>query len=392
MRVLMAHNRYLEGGGEDLSTRAEVELLRANDCEVELFERSNEDVAAIGAWRTGVKALWNQETYLDICARLASRRYDVMHIQNFFPLISPAIYYAARRHGVPVVQSLRNYRLACPGGLLLRDDRICEDCVGKSVPWAGVRNRCYRQSVPASAAVAGMISLHKLARTWSSKVDRYIALTAFMGAKLAQSGLPADKIAVKPNFVHPDPGPRGNAQSHFLYVGRLSKEKGVDILVDAWRRAATGVPLVIAGTGPLEQQLREICANEPSVRFLGRQPIEKVYRHMGDALALCFPSLWYEGMPRVIIEAFAVATPVISSRLGSMREMIEDGCTGLLAEPGDVESFADALRQAAANRAPMAEMSAKARAEFERAYSGQANFHQLQTIYRDAKRTCGAAS
>jgi glycosyltransferase involved in cell wall biosynthesis len=384
MRVLMAHNRYLEGGGEDLSTAAEVDLLRAHGCEVTTYERSNEDVAAIGAWRTGLKAVWNQETYTEIRRLLAAQKFDIVHVQNFFPLISPAIYYAARHAGVPVVQSMRNYRLACVNGLHLRNGRACEDCLGKTVPWRGVVRRCYRDSAPASAAVASMITLHKLARTWDTKVDRYIALTQFARAKLIEAGLPAAKISVKPNFITHDPGRGEGGQRHVVYVGRLAPEKGVDVLIDAWRRAKLDIPLLIVGTGPLEDELRARCADMPSVKFLGRQTIEQVYRAMGQSLALALPSVFYEGMPRTLIEAFATATPVIATDHGSMSEMIEPYITGLFVEPGDAAGLGNALAWAAVNRPAMRMMGDQARQTFETTYSGEANVSQLIGIYREA--------
>jgi glycosyltransferase involved in cell wall biosynthesis len=384
MRVLMAHNRYLEGGGEDLSTAAEVDLLRAHGCKVTTYERSNEDVAAIGAWRTGLKAVWNQETYTEIRRLLAEQKFDVVHVQNFFPLISPAIYYAARHAGVPVVQSMRNYRLTCVNGLLLRDGKTCEDCLGKTVPWRGIARRCYRSSASASAAVASMITLHKLARTWGSKVDRYIALTQFARAKLIEAGLPAAKISVKPNFITHDPGRGEGGQRHVVYVGRLAHEKGVDVLIEAWRRTDLNIPLLIIGTGPLEDELKARCADMPMVKFLGQQTIEQVYRATGQSLALALTSTCYEGMPRTVIEAFATATPVIATDHGSMSEMIEPHITGLLVNPGDAADLSDALSWAASNRPAMRMMGERARQTFETTYTGEANVSQLIGIYREA--------
>lgn len=384
LRVLMAHNRYLERGGEDGSFAAEVALLREHGCDVDVYERDNREIERRGTLRTGLGAIWSNDTYRDVRAMLKRGNFDAVHVQNFFPLISPAIYYAARAENVPVVQTIRNYRLLCPDANLLRDGRTCEECVGKFFAWPAIVHGCYHKSRAASASVATMLTAHRAAGTWRGMVDRYVALTEFSRAKLIEGGLPADKISVKPNFVLADPGPRHGEGGYFIYVGRLSREKGVATLIDAWERAAVDARLLIVGSGPEEEELRERCKAIGGVEFLGQKPVSDIYELVGNAIALCFPSLCYENFPRTILEAFAVATPVIAHRNGTIPEIISDGVTGELVEMGDAAAMAERLRNAAANPREMASMGKSARRVFEDRYTAEANFRQLMEIYRDA--------
>ena len=210
--------------------------------------------------RLALKTVWSSESYHILRRRLRERPYDLIHVQNFFPLISPAIYYAAQAEGVRVVQSLRNYRLLCPNAALFRDGRLCEDCVGRSVPWPGVVHKCYRGSRGATASVAAMLAVHRQLRTWQRMVDVYVALTGFARDKLIEGGLPADKIMVKPNFVAGDPAPGDGAGGYALFVGRLSPEKGLGTVLEAWQRLRGALPLKIVGEGPLAASVEEAAA------------------------------------------------------------------------------------------------------------------------------------
>lgn len=382
----MAHNRYLERGGEDCVAESEISLLRVHGSEVDLFERDNSEIKRIGRLRTAARAVWSQEAYVALRAQLRDGAYDVLHVHNFFPLISPAVYHAARAENVPIVQTIHNYRLICPGGNLLRDGRVCESCVGRALAWPGVVHRCYRESRLSSGAVASMIAAHRLLGTWNHMVDYYIALTEFARSKLIEGGLRGERIVVKPNFLYPDPGPIEAGGENLLYVGRLSPEKGIDKLINAWRLAGTPVPLRIIGTGPLEELLKNRCRGEDRISFLGYCDPHRIYRELGRALALCFPSILYEGMPLVIIEAFAIGTPIIAAGHGAAAELVQEKKTGLFARPGDAEDLARQLRWACDNRSRMAEMGRLARCEFERKYTAEQNFQQLMDIYDCVRR------
>jgi hypothetical protein len=224
LKVLFCHNFYQQSGGEDLCFAAEASLLEAHGHQVLRFTRHNDAIARMSRFEVAGLAIWNRDTFHELRKLIRRERPTVMHCTNIFPLISPAAYYAARAEGVPIVQSLRNYRLFCLNACFLRNDRVCEDCLGKGIPWPGVLHGCYRSSRTASAVVAAMLSLHRVMRTWTRMVDRYFTLTEFSRQKFIQGGLPAKLIAVKPNFIDPDPGPGRGQGGYAVFIGRLSPE------------------------------------------------------------------------------------------------------------------------------------------------------------------------
>ena len=392
MRVLIAHNEYLIRGGEEESSAAEIDLLRQHGHEVDLYQEHNERVGALSKLRVALKTVWSSESYHILRQRLRKRRYDLVHVQNFFPLISPSIYYAARAEGVPVVQSLRNYRLVCPNAALFRDGRVCEDCLGRTMPWPAVVHGCYRDSRVASAPVALMSGAHRYLRTWQRMVAVYIALTRFSREKLIEGGLPADRIVVKPNFVEGAARPGAGAGGYALFVGRLSPEKGLATLLEAWRQLGGALPLKIVGEGPLAPSVEAAAAGNRSIEWLGRRPLAEVYELMGEARFLVLPSEWYEPFGRVAIEAFARGTPVIAAALGGMAEMVDDGRTGRLYPAGDAAALAERVRWALAQPDRLAPMRAAALAEFEAKYTPDRNYRQLMAIYHRALKAGAAAT
>lgn len=385
LRILMAHNRYIERGGEDQSTEVEASLLRAYDNEVDLYIEDNRNIAQNGMLRAGLETIWSSRVYRTIRERLKKKRYDVVHIQNFFPMISPAIYYAAKAEGVSVVQTLRNYRLLCPHAQLYRDHHFCEDCVRKPVPWPGVLHACYRNSRLASAAVAGMISVHRTLRTWHKKVDIYIALTEFAKAKFIEGGLPEAKIVIKPNFVYPDPGIGEGTGGFALYVGRLSAEKGVKTLISAWEKIEGRLLLKIVGDGPLAPEVAQVARQNRSIESLGPKDRREVAELMQKAAFIVFPSTLYEGMPRTIIESFAVGTPVIASNQGSMAGLIAHGVNGLHFLTGDSEDLTRQIDWLTTHPQELSTMRAAARADYEAKYGASRNLELLLEIYQQAK-------
>jgi glycosyltransferase involved in cell wall biosynthesis len=316
-----------------------------------------------------------------------------VHCTNTFPLLSPAVCRAAHRGGAAVVQALRNYRLLCAGSYLLRDDRPCEDCIGRAVPWPAVMHRCYRDSAAASAAVAAMQVVHRAAGTWRHHVDAFFTLTEFARGKFVAAGFPADRVHVKYNSVHPDPGVGDGAGGYFAFAGRLSPEKGVATLLEAWRRDATLPPLKVIGEGPMAPQVAAAAAGDDRIEWLGHRTESDVHGIFGHALGVIVPSVWYETFGRTIAEAFAGGTPVIASRLGAMAELVADGGTGQLFAPGDA---ADLARAVGAFRdmhdAFRAGMRRAARAEYERRFTPMSNYRRLLEIYELALATARANS
>ena len=377
----MIHNRYQQHGGEDVSQAAERDVLLRHGLEVVEYLDDNDRISGIPPLRLALNTIWSSESKRKLAGVLRKERPDVAHFQNTFPLISASGYYACREAGVPVVQALRNFRTFCPGALLMRLGRPCTDCLGSFLPWRGVLHGCYRHSRSASAVVAAMTATHWMLGTWRRAVDVYIAPTEFVRQKSIAGGLPAGRVVVKPNFVDPDPGVGEHRGGFALFVGRLSPEKGVQCLVEAWRGLGLRVPLKVVGAGPLESMVRELCACQSRVEFLGSASIREVYALMREAAFLIVPSVWYETFCRVLVEAFAAGLPVIASRLGAMAEIVADGETGLHFEPGNADDLRRKVEWALDNPESMTRMGRRAREEFLGKYTGDRNRDMLVTIY-----------
>jgi glycosyltransferase involved in cell wall biosynthesis len=385
MKILMLHNRYLVSGGEDVSVPAEAALLERHGHEVELLEEDNRRVEELGRTRTAMRALWSPEALRLVTTKLRTGRFDVLHVQNFFPLWSPSVYYAAARCSLPVVQTLRNYRLLCSNAVFFRANRVCEDCLGRFAPWPGVVHGCYRNSRAASSVVTAMIGLHKIAGTWRNRVNVYITLTDFARGKYIPGGLPEEKIVVKPNFVDPSPEPGSGGGGYALFVGRLSAEKGIATMIEAWKAAEGALPLKIAGDGPLREYVSEAAASIPSITYLGRTPPDETLALMRRAELLVFPSASYEGMPRTVIEAFAVGTPVLASAIGATSTMVTPNQTGWHFAPGSVSELSEKAELCARHLQGVRALRGNARAVFEGKYTGAANAAQLLAIYKNAQ-------
>lgn len=387
MKVLMSHNYYQLRGGEDKSFAAEAALLEARGCQVVRYTLSNDQVNSMNPIKLSATVIWNREAFRKIREIIRRERPQVAHFQNTFPLISPSAYYAAKTEGVPVVQTLRNYRLLCPNALFFREGRVCEECLGRLVPWPGVLNACYRASRAATGVVATMLTVHRLVATWTRMVDIYIALTEFARNKFIQGGIPAEKIIVKPNFVFPDPGAGDGTGGYALFVGRLSPEKGIETLLRAWERLGGKVPLKIVGDGPLASKVAEATRWMPWVEWLGHKTSAEVYALMGQAAFLVFPSEWYETFGRVAIEAFAKGTPVLAAEIGGIEEIVDDTRTGLHFRPGDPEDLACKVEWMLAHPRQLARMRKEARAEYEAKYTAERNHQILMEIYERAMDT-----
>lgn len=387
MKVLLVHNRYQQRGGEDAVVEAEAGLLASHGMTVRRFDADNDAIHGLRAQIqvslqqfTGAPAIQRR---LD--AEFKSFRPDVVHVHNWFPTISPSIFRQCRRSGVPVVHTLHNYRLLCVGATFFRDGHVCEECLGSSLRAPGVLHGCYRGSKAGSAvATAGMLT-HWISGTWHNCVDQYIALTEFARCKLIAGGLPEQRISVKPNFVDPDPGPGTGDGGYFLFAGRLTEEKGVRTLLECWRGAPDLPELWIAGDGPLHNEVSAAAETLPNVKWLGMKSSDEVLQLMRRAKATLCPSLWYEGMPRVVIESLAVGTPVIASRIGGYPEMLVDNESGLLFRTGDAAALRNRIQGVESARG-FAGMRPNARDRYRAEYSGNRNFSLLQEIYGKAVR------
>ena len=390
MRVLLLHNYYRFGGGEDIVVHRERELLVAHGHDVRLYSASNKSVRTV--WH-GLMAAWQAPYSLGARRRVAAEierfRPDIVHVHNFFPLLTPSVYDACHAAGVPVVQTLHNFRLTCLNALLFRDGHVCEDCLGRLVPWPGVLHACYRKNPAASGVVATMLTLHRLLGTWSKRVHIYVAPTDFVRKKLIEGGLPAERIVVKPHFVDPDPGPRKGQGNYALFVGRLTLEKGIDTVLTAWDRLGGRVPLKIVGEGPEDHRVSAAVQRIQGVEWVGRQSSKAVQALMGGAMMLLFPSAWYETFGLVIAEAYAAGVPVIAGDHGSMAGLVEDGRTGFQFRFGDPEDLAEKAMWLWSHARERAVMGRAARREFEQKYSAEQNYRALMDIYALAGERAG---
>jgi glycosyltransferase involved in cell wall biosynthesis len=390
LRLLHLHNHYLQPGGEDQVFEAETRLLENHGHTVFRYTRHNAELAGWSALKMAVNTVWNREAYKAIDNLLLEIKPDLCHIHNTFPLISPAVYYACKKHHVPVVQRLPNYRLICPNAFLLRDGKICMECVGKKFPLPGVRYACYRESILQTSAVSMMLATHRMLRTWQEKIDVYIALNHYGKQLFVKGGLPADRIMVSPNVIDPDPNPELSRRlgAYALYIGRLSKEKGLVTLLNAWR-LLPDIPLQVIGDGPLMNELvkKTETENINNIEFQGRKAHEETLSILKNARLLVFPSEWLETFGLGIIEAFACGVPVIASRQKTIEEIIQHGKNGILFEPGNPSALAQAVEECWDNPEVLSAMSANARCSFETKYSKQQKYDSLMEIYERAIQT-----
>jgi glycosyltransferase involved in cell wall biosynthesis len=385
VKILVAHNSYQRAGGEDTACASEIGLLRQAGHQVTEYLRHNDEIQEYSlmekaslSWRTS----WSQRSNRELGDILARESPDVVHFHNTFPLISPSAYYTCQAAGVPVVQTLHNYRLLCPSGNLFRDGHVCEECVSHS-PLRSIVHGCYHDSRLASAAVAGMLTVHRLLNTWAEQVDLFLVCTEFARRKFIDKGFDEARIRVKPNFLAPDPGTRLGRGKTALYVGRLSQEKGPQLLPVAWSKLVEAIPLEIVGEGPLHTSLEADCARFGlrRVHFSGWLCAPQAIARLHAARFLVVPSICYEGFPMVIAEAYACGVPVIATGHGGLAEIVRDGCTGLHFAPGNADDLAAKVAWAWRHPLEMEMMGWSARMEFAKKYNASAAIKSLESAY-----------
>jgi glycosyltransferase involved in cell wall biosynthesis len=388
MKIVQVHNTYQQPGGEDVVVESERRLLQSEGHQVIPYLRSNmelQNASALARIAIVPRMVWSSESRREFAALLDAERPDVVHIHNTFMVVSPSIYSACSERRIPVVQTLHNFRLLCPSANFYRDGHVCEECVDYGL-LRGVQHACYRNSRPATASVAMMIAVHRKLNTWHDCVTRFIALTEFQKQKFVASGFPSDKFIVKPNFVDPDPGERTNAGGYAVYVGRLAEDKGLRVLLTAWKQLRTSYPLEIVGDGPerasLEAQAHDLQLS--GVRFRGRLSRTETMAAIKNARFIVVPSTWYETFGMIIAESFACGTPVLCSSLGAMAEIVTDQSTGLHFTPGDAQDLAHKVEWAWEHAADLARMGRAARAKYESDYTAIKNYSLLMQVYEQA--------
>lgn len=387
MRVLVVHNYYQHSGGEDRVFEAEVALLRENGHTVSTYTVSNADLPG-NLLRVALNTIWARDAAGQFRAHLRQFQPDVVHVHNTFMQLSPAIYYACKDEGVPVVQSLHNPRLLCPAASLRRDGAVCENCVGKAIAWDGILHGCYRGSRAATGVVASMLTAHKLLGTWKNAVDRYIVFTEFYYRKFAESGvMHPEQLVRKPHFIAPDPQPRPDHEigEYALFIGRLDPEKGVQTMLSAWD-ALPDVPLKIRGGGQLAGEIQAFIEAHPAhdVDVIGRLSRDDLTALIKGARCLIWASEgYYETFGLVAAEALSCGVPVIASKTGVMEEIVVDGVSGVHFEAGNAADLARMVKRLWHDPALCRRLGRGARQEFEQRFTAERNYQQLLTIYDD---------
>jgi glycosyltransferase involved in cell wall biosynthesis len=388
MKIVLVHNLYQQPGGEDIVFDSEKRLLEQAGHEVIPYVRSNiefDDTSIVDRISIAPQMLWSSKTRSEFAAILESERPDVVHVHNTFLMISPSIYSVCRQHGVPVVQTLHNFRLLCPAGSFYRNGRVCSECVDRSL-LQSIRHGCYRNSRASTAGVALMLALHRILRTWCKSISRFITLTEFARRRFIEAGLPEEQFVVKPNFVDHDPQERSGPGEYAIYVGRFIENKGLGTLLKAWAQLPKQYSLHIVGDGPeraaLEAQAR--AYGLPGIRFRGRLSHAETIEAIKAARFSIVPSTWYEGMPMCILEAFACGTPVLCSRIGGLPEIVSDHVTGLHCTPGDELDLASKVAWAYNHPAEIVKMGHAARRKYEADYTPERNYSLLLRIYEQA--------
>lgn len=391
MKILLAHNFYRSSApsGEDMVYRNERLLLERSGMEVIPFVRFNDgiDESTLGKRvRLALSGAWSRDTHRELNAVIRRERPDIAHFHNTFPLISPSAYAACRENGVPVVQTLHNFRFVCPQAMLMRDGHPCAACLGRFFFLPALRHRCYRNAFLPTLAQVWTLFSNRYRGTYSRLVNRYLALTRFAAGKLVDGGLPAERLSVKPNFL-PDPPSPGNGEGGYaVFVGRLSPEKGVRTLLATWR-LQPGLPLKVLGSGPLENELVGTVRREGlAVEFLGFRDRAGVYAAIQGAELMVVPSECHEGFPMVVLEAMACGTPVVASRLGSLAEVVVNGINGVTFAPGEPAELAATIIELRRDRQRLVAMRNRCRLHFDQHFSEQHALTILQDVYASVLR------
>jgi glycosyltransferase involved in cell wall biosynthesis len=365
-------------------------MLRRAGHQVITFCRSNweaDDYVGIRQITLATWTIWNSKTRKDFLKLLRQEKPDVVHVHNTFVIISPSIYSACFEERIPVVQTLHNYRLLCPGATFFRDGKVCEECLPGPL-WPSVRHSCYGNSRTATAVVAGRLAYHRVRGTWNDEISCFIAPTEFARQKFIQGTLPAERIFVKPHFVHPDPGRHTGNRDYALFAGRLSPGRRVSIVLEAWKRGRFSVPLLIIGGGSNQRELERQAAADGhnQIQFLGQLSHDATMAAVRKARFLVFSSEWYENFGLTMVEAFACCTPVIASDIGTMKEIVEDGRSGLHFSVGNPDSLAQKVEWALSHPNQMCAMGMEARRVYETKYTADKNYPLLMEIYERAMK------
>jgi glycosyltransferase involved in cell wall biosynthesis len=395
MKILFVHNFYGSSApsGENFVYETEIAMLRQHGHTVLEYTRHSDDIRKQGLWgliKGGFATPWNPVAFREVRKLVLKERPDILHVHNTFPLISPAIFWATAKTQTATVFTLHNYRIYCGSATLMRDGQPCHKCLDSKSPFLALYHRCYRKSFFATIPMAIKIASHRILNTFNKHVDRVIALTDFQGQMMVGAGINKELIAIKPHFLMdpPHPIPWQEREKKIVFVGRLSQEKGVHILVKAWEIWGKSAPkLEIIGDGPdrhmLENMVQQANLGE-KILFLGQISHKEVLSKMSLAKLLVLPSICYEGFPMVICEAFGLGLPVAACDHGAMGSIIEDGMSGCLFEADSARQLEAKARSLWLDENLLSTMAYGARSQFDRQYSSKSNYDRLIEIYTNA--------
>lgn len=381
--VLIVHNYYQIPGGEDAVVENEKDLLLHNGHKVVLYKRHNDEIKNKRIFEKlllPLETIFSLKTYKEVKRIIKKENVDIVHVHNTLPLISQSVYYAAKHYKIPVVQTIHNFRLLCPAATFTRNNQICEKCLKKSLIYS-VKNKCYRNSFAQSLVSATNLALHRLVGTYK-KVDGYIALTEFNKNKLKRL-IDSKKIFIKPNFVNFDNNFVIDVKdrNYFLYLGRIDKLKGIDLILKAWKNIKEE-QLYVVGKGPFQKEAEKYILenNIKNVKLLGFKNKSEVKKIISNSKALIMASQWYEGFPMTVVESFSLGVPVISGDIGNMSEIIQHEINGLLYKYDNYEELIKQI-QRIKNNDLLNKLSIGARKTFCNKYNKEKNYIILMKIY-----------
>lgn len=382
--VLMAHNYYQVPGGEDTVFHNEINVLEKNGHKVTKYTRHNDEIkgGVLSKLKLGIDTIFSFKTYKEVKKLIDENEIDVVHVHNTLPLISPSIYYAARAKKVPVVQTIHNFRLLCPGATFTRNGEICEDCVSKCLEQS-LKHRCYRDSLTQTFIMYAMLKFHRIIGTYN-KIN-YITLTNFNKNKLLNLVKDESKIYVKPNFVEKRDKVERALEDYFVYIGRLDDIKGINFLVEAWKEIDKNIDLYVIGTGPEEEKVKKFIKENDikNIKMLGFMQREEAFKIIQKSRAIIVPSKWYEGFPMTIAESFSLGVPVIGSKVGNIESIIDDRTSGLLFEMNNKTSLKEIIDHIFYNKEKNEELGENAYKTFYKYYTDENNYKTLSSIYQD---------
>lgn len=394
LKIFLVHNFYQNPGGEDTVFAAEAALLQKHGHHVIQFTDSNTRIQEMNLLAVAIQTVWSQPSYNKIDKILQKEKPDVVHFHNTFPLISPSAYYSCRKNDVPVIQSLDNPRLMCPAATFYRNGNLCQECQGKTPPLPGIVHGCYHSSRLQTAVIATMLTYHRWIKTWQNLVDTYLVATEFYRQKFIEVGLPEKKIIIKPHFILRDHGQKSVKLKgeYVLFIGRLDPEKGIRTLLSAWINL--NILLKIRGEGQLEQECRDYI-NVQQIKFIEiipRLSEDDLSKLITNARFLIWPSEgYYETFGMVAVDCFAQGVPVVASNIGVMAEIVKNGETGLLFNPGDPDDLARKVTWLWNHPEEVVRLGCNARREYEEKYTPDRNYQMLMDIYTRTISTKGSS-